>query len=108
MIKKKIKWKIFTTDFEISLYTAFKNVFTEIENLKHKGCFFYYLKNIWKFLIKNWFNKKVNKKKYKYIIENCYELPLKKNIHQTINKELQKKFKNNKDYEEFLTYFKNQ
>ena len=78
MIKKKIKWKMFTTDFEYSLYSAFKNIFNQIENLQHKGCFFHYLKNICKYLIKNGFTAEKNKDFYKYIIDNCYRLQLKK------------------------------
>ena len=56
----KIKWKKFTTDFEYSLYTSFKNIFSRLENLSHKGCFFHYLKNIRKYLVKNGFTTKKN------------------------------------------------
>ena len=63
----KIKWKYYTTDFEVSLHESFKNVFNKLENLKHKGCFFHYMKNIRKFLIKNGFTKKINMDKYNYI-----------------------------------------
>ena len=62
----KIKWKYFTTDFEVSLHESFKNVFSKLENLKHKGCFFHYMKNIRKFLVKNGFTKKINIDKYNY------------------------------------------
>ena len=75
---KKIKWKMFTTDFEYILYQAFKNVINQIENLEHKGYFFHYLKNIRKYLVKNGFITKKKADDYKYIIDNCYRLPLKK------------------------------
>ena len=48
----KIKWKIFTTDFEENLLKDFKNHFKKLDNLLHKGCFFHYLKNIRKYLFK--------------------------------------------------------
>ena len=82
----KIKWKIFTTDFEINLFKAFKKIFNKLKDLQHKGCFFHYMKNIRKYLIKNGFTKKINEEKYKYIINNCYNLPLKKNINKNISK----------------------
>ena len=86
----KIKWKIFTTDFEYSLFTAFKNVFDNLDSLVHKGCFFHYLKNIRKYLVKNGFTKKENHNHYKYLINNCYQLPLKKNIDKSIEKDIKK------------------
>ena len=58
----KIKWKVFTTDFEENLFNSFQKVFKKIENLEHKGCFFHYLKNIRKYLVKNGFTKKKWKK----------------------------------------------
>ena len=54
----KIKWKVFTTDFEENLFNSFQKVFKKIENLELKGCFFHYLKNIRKYLVKNGFTKK--------------------------------------------------
>ena len=104
----KITCKYFTTDFEVSLHESFKNVFNKLENLKHKGCFFHYMKNIRKFLIKNGFTKKINMDKYNYIIKKCYNLPFKKNINKNINKEIKTLFGKNIDYEEFERYFKNQ
>ena len=104
---KKIKWKIFTTDFEYSLHTAFYEIFKDIKNLKHKGCFFHYMKNIRKYLVKNGFTKKINEEKYKYIINECYKLPFIKNINK-IDKEIKKSFSKKKEYDDFLTYFKNQ
>ena len=82
----KIKWKIFTTDLEYSLYTSFKNVFYQLENLTHKGCFFHYLKNIRKYLVKNGFKSNDKLDFYRYLINNCYKLPLKANIDKTIKK----------------------
>ena len=58
----KIKLKVFTTDFEKNLFNSFQKVFKKIENLEHKGCFFHYLKNIRKYLVKNGFTKKKWKK----------------------------------------------
>ena len=54
----KIKWKMYTTDFEYSLYTSFQKIFKDLNNLNHKGCFFHYLKNIRKYLVKNGFTTK--------------------------------------------------
>ena len=54
----KIKWKMFTMDFEYSLYTSFEKIFKDLNNLNHKGCFFHYLKNIRKYLVKNGFTTK--------------------------------------------------
>ena len=104
----KIKWKIFTTDFEYSLFTAFKNVFDNLGSLVHKGCFFHYLKNIRKYLVKNGFTKKENQNHYKYLINNCYQLPLKKNIDKSIEKDIKKICNKDKKYIEFLEYFNNQ
>ena len=104
----KIKWKMFTTDFEYSLYTSFKNIFNRLENLNHKGCFFHYLKNIRKYLVKNGFTTKKKLEDYKYIIDNCYKLPFKKNIEKNIEKEIKMLFKKNKIYNHFLDYFNNQ
>ena len=104
----KIKWKMFTTDFEYSLYTSFKNIFSRLENLSHKGCFFHYLKNIRKYLVKNGFTAKKKLEDYKYIIDNCYNLPFKKNIDKNIEKEIKLIFKKNKNYNQFLDYFNNQ
>ena len=94
----KIKWKIFTTDFEYALFQAFKNVFFKLEFLEYKGCFFHYLKNIRKCLDKNWFIKKDNISHYNYIINRCYNLLLKQNIDKTISKEINTTGKKNKDY----------
>ena len=84
----KIKWISFTTDFEVGLYRSFQNTFNNIKNLKHHGCFFHYLKNIRKFLIKHGFTKKENESHYKYIINNVYKLPFIKDIHLNIEKEI--------------------
>lgn len=50
---KKLKFKTFTTDFEIALFKAFNEVFNEEKNIKHIGCYFHYLQNIRKYLQKN-------------------------------------------------------
>ena len=85
-----INWKSFTTDFEIALITAFKKSFDFIPNLKHNGCFFHYMKNIYKYLVKNKYTVKSNKNHYSYIIKNVYELPFKVNIEKNIDKEIKK------------------
>ena len=74
----------FTIDFELGLYTSFKNIFNNLNNIKHNGCFFLFLKNIRKYLIKNGFTKKENETHYKYIITNVYKLPFKNNIDKSI------------------------
>jgi len=48
---ERLKWRTFTTDFEIALYEAFGRTFEFIKNFKHIGCFFHFLMNIRKFLI---------------------------------------------------------
>ena len=104
---KKIKWKTFTTDFEISLFTAFKNEFSYIKDLKHLGCFFHYLKNIRKYLMKHGFTTNENQENYNYIINKCYEIPFINNIEKKIDKEIEKICKINNIYNNFLNYFKN-
>ena len=56
---------------------AFKNNFECLLELKHYGCFFHYMKNIYKYLLKNKYTTKENKKRYIYIIKKVYELPFK-------------------------------
>ena len=44
-----LRWaeKTFTTDFEVTLYSAFNDVFSkEVKDLKHIGCFYHYMFNI--------------------------------------------------------------
>ena len=96
-----IKWKSYTTDFEIALMNAFKKCFDFLPDLKHYGCFFHYMKNIYKYLLKNKYTTKENKKHYKYIIKKVYELPFKTNIDKNINKEIKKICKKDKFYNEF-------
>ena len=67
-----INWISFTTDFETALITAFKKSFDFIPNLKHNGCFFHYMKNIYKYLDKNNYTLKMNKFHYDYIIKSVY------------------------------------
>ena len=83
-----INWISFTTDFEIALINAFKKTFEIIPNLKHNGCFFHYMKNIYKYLLKNKYTVKSNKSHYNYIIKSVYELPFKLNIEKNIDKEI--------------------
>ena len=59
--------KIFKIDLEYALYQAFKNIFIKLEFLVHKGCFFHYLKNIRKYLVKNGFTKKDIINQYNFI-----------------------------------------
>ena len=100
-----INWKSFTTDFEIALITAFKKSFDFIPNLKHNGCFFHYMKNIYKYLVKNKYTVKSNKNHYSYIIKNVYEIPFKVNIEKNIDKEIKKICKKNTFYKDFCKYF---
>ena len=100
-----IKWLSYTTDFEIGLMKAFKQTFDFIPDLKHYGCFFHYMKNIYKYLLKNKYKTKENKKHYNYIIKNVYELPFKSNIDKNIEKEIKKICKKDKFYKGFQTYF---
>ena len=104
---KKIKYLSFTSDYEIGLYTAFKNIFNFIENLLHYGCYFHYMKNISIFLVSNKYTNKENIDKYNYIINKVSELPFKDNIDKHIVKEINKIFKN-KIYKEFKEYFSKQ
>ena len=55
---KKLKWSSFISHFEEGLYSSFKNVFDMLPDIKHNGCFFHFLKNIRKWLMKNGFTKK--------------------------------------------------
>ena len=45
---------------------------------------------------------------YKYIVDNCYKLPLKKNIDKTIEKDIKRIFNKKYIYNQFLDYFKKQ
>ena len=78
-----------------------------MDSLVHKGCFFHYLKSIRKYLVKNGFTKKENQNHYKYLINNCYQLPLKKNIDKSIEKDIKKICNKVIKYIEFLEYFNN-
>ena len=86
----QINWISFTTDFEIALINSFKKTFEFIPNLKHNGCFFHYMKNIYKYLLKNKYTLKINKNHYNYIIKSVYELPFKFKIEKNIDKEIKK------------------
>ena len=100
-----LNWQSFTIDFEIALITAFKKTFDFIPNLKHNGCFFHYMKNIYKYLAKNTYTVKNNKSHYDYIIKNVYKLPFKLNIEKNIDKEIKKICKKNSFYKDFCQYF---
>ena len=100
-----LNWQSFTTDFETALITAFKKTFDFIPNLKHNGCFFHYMKNIYKYLAKNKYTVKKNKSHYDYIIKNVYKLPFKSNIEKNIDKEIKKICKKNSFYKDFCQYF---
>ena len=76
--------------------------------MKHNGCFFHYLKNIRKYLVKNGFTKKENISKYNFIIKECYKLPFIKNIEKEINSKIEKICKKDKIYKDFKKYFNNQ
>jgi len=104
----KIKWYIYTTDFEIALYSSFNKVFNFIKNIKHNGCFYHYMANIRKYLVQNSYTTTDNIPKYDYIISNIYYLPFKKNIQNNINKEIDKICKKNKFYKKFNDYLKSQ
>jgi len=57
--KSKLKIKTVTTDFEVALYTAFKEIFIkEVPNLHHIGCYYHYIYNIRKQLMKLGYGKK--------------------------------------------------
>ena len=49
----KIKFKIFTTDFELALFNAFNIVFNKDNKIKHTGRYFHYLKNKYLSFMKN-------------------------------------------------------
>ena len=64
----KIKFKTFTTDYEIALFKAFNELFNERNQIKHIGCYFHYLQNIRKYLQKNGLTAKKNIEYYNSII----------------------------------------
>ena len=86
----KVNWISFTTDFESALINSFKNTFNFIKNLKHNGCFFHFMQNIRKYLLKNKYTIKENIFRYNYIIEKISLLPFKKNIEKTIYNDINK------------------
>ena len=122
--KKKLKLKTFTTDFEVSLYSAFNEVFSkEVKDLKHIGCFYHYMFNIIKKLNSLGLKKNLNKlgdssdklmnKKSDYfnLINFSRDLPFIPNINKNIKskiKQFKNKYKNNKIYLEFIEYFEKQ
>ena len=85
----KLKIITYTTDYEISLYKAFYDVFfSECENLNNIGCYYHYLSNIEKNLRKYSFSKLSYKKEHDKIIKFFSELPFKFNINKIIDIEL--------------------
>ena len=103
-----IKWKTFTTDFEEALFKAFKETFDFKDDVKHNRCFFHYLKNIRKYLIKNGFGRKEQNNNYQYIIKECYKLPFIENINKNIVNSMIKICKKNILFKDFNKYFINQ
>ena len=104
----QIKLKTVTTDFETALYKSFFECFNIIPNLKHNGCFFHYLKNIRKYLIKNGYTKKANEKHYDYIIKSVYKLPFISNIDKNIKNEIKNICDVDPFYKDFENYFNKQ
>ena len=75
---ERIKWKTYTTDFEVALHSIFGHIFNFIPNLHYVDCFFHYLNNIRNRLIQDGFTSKENSEHYDYLIEHAYKLPFKK------------------------------
>ena len=63
------------------------------------------MKNIYKYLLKNKYTTKENKKYYNYIIKKVYELPFKDKTDKIIDKEIKNICKKNKFYKDFQNYF---
>ncbi len=63
------------------------------------------MKNIYKYLLKNKYTTKENKKHYNYIIINDYKLSFKAEIDKMIDKEIKNICKKNKFYKDFQNYF---
>ena len=103
---ERIKWKTYTTDFEVDLHSIFGHVFNFIPDIHHVGCFFHYLKNIRNRLIQDWFTSNENIEHYDYLIAEVFKLPFKKNVNKTIDKDIDKLCKKNELYEDFNIYFK--
>lgn len=52
-INNKLHWNSYTSDFEIALINAFNEVFlSQKTNISHYGCYFHFLKNCRKKLVK--------------------------------------------------------
>lgn len=57
----KLHWNSYTSDFEIALISAFTEVFlSKNKNITHYGCYFHFLQNCLKKLIKKGFETKDN------------------------------------------------
>ena len=86
-IKAKLNWASITTDFENGLIKAIDlEIINKYDNITHYGCFFHYLKNIRKQLVKLGFGTDANKNIYNDVIKFCYELPFSENIENNIKK----------------------
>ena len=69
--KEKYNFLTFKTDFEISLFTAFNKVFNKDNKIKHIGCYYHYLQNIYKFMQKHGYTSKEKKQLYDKILNIC-------------------------------------
>ena len=63
------------------------------------------MKNIYKYLLKNKYTTKENKKHYNYIIKKVYELPFKAKVDKIIDKEIKNICKKDKFYQDFKRHF---
>ena len=75
--KNQVKFKTFTTDFEIALFKAFDYIFNQDKSIKHIGYYFHYVQNIRKYLQKEGFTSKYFSNLYNDIMKICRELPFK-------------------------------
>ena len=95
-IKARLNWASITTDFENGLIKAIDlEIINKYDNITHYGCFFHYLKNIRKQLVKLGFGTDANKNIYNDVIKFCYELPFSENIENNIKKKLINSLKRN-------------
>ena len=107
--RNKLKFKTFTTDFEIALFKAFNEVFNEENEIKHIGCYFHYLQNIRKYLQKNGLTAKKNIAYYNSIINICKSLPFMKLKLSKISSYIKEKANIPKNIlDDFILYFEEQ
>lgn len=94
----KLHWNSYTSDFEIALISAFNEVFLSRKtNITHYGCYFHFLKNCRKKLVKEGFGTKDNEA-YDTAIQFTSSLPFKKNIEKNYNSIINKFFQKKKIY----------